>query len=220
MLLAFVGGHVFGSIAAPIAMAESWWPERARSPWLGPFGLTVIALMWGGGSAFILVDQLGSTSFRISTGQLAWTVAAVWALVALALMRRRRVQNAGAVPAPWVVGLVSAVLLTVRSVVGTNWLWTIAAIATIVAWLALMTRWSTRTGWDGRHLVAALIGDLVSIGGPAFITTPLGDVPFAAKLASNVLLLALVLALAARGYRAERGSGAEELRPAGGRSTG
>ena len=90
-----------------------------------------------------------------------------------------------------------------RSVVPTDWLGTLAAVAAIAVWLVLMVRWSARTGWDGRHLVAALIGDLVSIGGPAFVTTPIGDVPLAAKLTSNVLLLALVLALAARGYRDE-----------------
>ena len=81
---------------------------------------------------------------------------------------------------------------------------TIAAGATIVVWLVLIARWSVRPGWDGRHVVAALVGDLVSIGGPAFVTDPLGDVPLAAKLASNIGLLALVLALAARGYRAEQ----------------
>ena len=208
MLLTFVGGHVLGSIAAPIAMAETWWPDRARGPWLGPFGLVVTGLSWLAGSAFILVDQLSSTSFRISPAELWGTVAVVLALVALALTRRRpHPDQPGAVPAPWVVGVVSAVLLTVRSVVGTNWAWTLTAVAATVVWLVLMGRWSARAGWDGRHLVAALVGDLLSIGGPAFVATPLGDVPLAAKLTSNVLLLALVLGLAARGYRSADAGG-------------
>ena len=88
MALTFVAGHVLGSIAAPIAMAESWWPERRREPWLGPFGLVVIALMWVAGSAFILVDQLSSTSFRISPAELWGTVALVLALVVRGLTRR------------------------------------------------------------------------------------------------------------------------------------
>ena len=107
-----------------------------------------------------------------------------------------------------------------RSVVGTNWVWTLTAVAATVVWLVLMGRWSARPGWDGRHLVAALVGDLLSIGGPAFVATPLGDVPLAAKLTSNVLLLALVLGLAARGYRSAARAGAASLTPAGGRSSG
>lgn len=219
MLLGFVGGHVLGSISAPIAMAESWWPDRARRPWLGPVGLVLTALLWAAGSTFILVDQLGSTTFRISSAQLVGTSAVVTLLVTLALTRRPSSGQAaeprsGPVPSPWVVGLVTAVLLTVRNVVPTDWPSTIGAAACIALWLALLGRWSARPGWDGRHLVAALVGDLVSIGGPAFLTTPLGDVPLAAKLASNVALLTLVLAMAAHGYRAERRwSGQAILRP-------
>jgi hypothetical protein len=220
MLLTFVGGHVLGSIAAPIAMAEAWWPQRAREPWLGAAGLAVMGVLWVAGSAFILADQLGSTSFRVPPARLAVTVAAVLGLVALALTRRPPTRRPGSVPAPWVVGLVSAVLLTVRNAVGTTWPWTLTAAAAIVVWLALVGRWSSRTGWDGRHLVAVLVGDLLSIGGPAFFTTPLGHVPLAAKLTSNVVLLALVLALAARGYRAEARHRAATLTAAGDRSSG
>ncbi len=205
MVLSFVGGHVFGSIAAPIAMAESWWPERRQQPWLGRFGYGVVAALWIAGSAFILGDQLGSTSFRISPAELVGTLVVVATLVAVALTRRPRPRRgSGTVPAPWVVAAVTAVLLAVRSLVPTGWVPTIAAGAAIAGWLVLMARWSIRSGWDGRHVVGALVGVLVSIGGPAFVTDPLGDVPLAAKLASNIGLLALVLALAARGYRAEQ----------------
>jgi hypothetical protein len=205
MVLSFVGGHVFGSIAAPIAMAESWWPERRQEPWLGRFGYAVVAALWVAGSAFILIDQLSSTSFRISSAELVGTVALVVLLVAFALTRRPRPpRGPGSAPVPWVVAVVTAILLTVRTLVPADWVPTTAAGAAIALWVVLMARWSARPGWDGRHVVAALVGDLVSIGGPAFLTDPLGDVPLAAMLASNVGLLALVLALAARGYRTEQ----------------
>jgi hypothetical protein len=204
MALTFVAGHVFGSIAAPIALAESWWPARRDEPWLGPVGLGVMAAMWAAGAAFILQDQLSGTAFRVSSGQVAGSMAVVVALIAVAVTRRRPPRSSGLAPAPWMVALVSAVLLTVRSVVPTGWWGTLLAVAAILAWLVLMGRWSRRSGWGGLHILAAVIGDLVSIGGPAFITTPLGDVPIAAKLATNVVLLVLVLAVATVGHRAER----------------
>lgn len=205
MVLSFVGGHVFGSIAAPIAMAESWWPERRQEPWLGRFGYVVVAALWIAGSAFILGDQLSSTSFRISPAELVGTVVVVTSLIAFALTRHPRPRRgSGTAPTPWLVAVVTAVLLAARSLIPTDWVSTIAAGAAMAGWLVLMARWSARSGWDGRHVVAALAGGLVSIGGPAFVTDPLGDVPLVAKLASNIGLLALVLALAARGYRAEQ----------------
>ena len=121
MVLSFVGGHVFGSIAAPIAMAESWWPERRQEPWLGRFGYGVVAALWIAGSAFILGDQLSSTSFRISPAELVGTAAVVVALVAFALTRDPRPRRgSGPAPAPLVVAVVTAVLLAVRSLVAAD----------------------------------------------------------------------------------------------------
>ncbi|WP_052591600.1 hypothetical protein [Luteipulveratus mongoliensis] len=201
MALTFVAGHVFGSIAAPIALAEGLWPARRRTPWLGPVGLAVVALLWLGACGVILGDQLNATSFRVSAGHLAGAVAVVVLLVVLALTRRRNpAVRAGTVPAPWVVALVSAALLMVRSVVPTGWFSTGVAAAAIVAWVVLVGRWSQRAGWERRHVVAAVIGDLLSIGIPAFFTTPLGDIPTWQKLISNVVLLSLVLAVACRAY--------------------
>ena len=201
MLLSFVAGHVFGSILAPIVLAESWWPDRQEGPWLGPVGTGVLVVLWLAGAGFVLGDQLASTTFRPSVGQLVGTAVVVVGLVVLALTRRRPVADRpGSVPAPWVVGVVSCVLLLPRTTVLTDWVSTSGALAAIVVWLALLGRWSTRGAWDGRHLVAAAIGDLASIGGPAFFLTPLGHVPLPAKLAADLGLLALVLAVAWRGY--------------------
>lgn len=204
MALLFVSGHVFGSIAAPIALAESWWPERRHQPWLGIPGLVVITCLWGLAGAFILADQLGSTPFRISPGQLVGTTVVVVALVAIALTRRRTpTRTPGAPPRPWVVALATALLLTVRSITTTGWVGTLAAAAAIGVWLWLVGRWSRRAGWTGVHVVAVVVGDLISIGGPAFFTTPLGDLDQTAKLVANVSLLLLVLVVAAVGGRRE-----------------
>jgi hypothetical protein len=202
MALTFVAGHVFGSIAAPIALAESWWPERRRDLWLRTPGLITIGVLWIAGSAFILVDQLDHEDFQISPGQGAGTALVVLGLIAIAVrLPRTRSRAAGAAPSPWLVLASSGALLMVRSVVPTGWVGTIGALAAIVLWLALVGRWSRQEGWCGVHVVAAVTGDLLSIGVPAFWTEPLGHVPLAAKLATNTVLLALVLAVALVGLR-------------------
>jgi hypothetical protein len=202
MTLTFVAGHVFGSIAAPIALAESWWPRRQREPWLGVPGLIVMALLWIAGSAFILTDQLSSDDFHVSVGQAAGTTLVVLGLITIAVrLPRAWSRIPGNAPAPWVVLLLSAVLLMVRSIVPTGWTGTLTAVAAIVAWCVLLGRWSRQDGWSAVHVLAAATGNLLSIGLPAFWTDPLGDVPLVAKLATNTVLLALVLAAALVGLR-------------------
>ncbi len=61
--------------------------------------------------------------------------------------------------------------------------------------------------------MAAVTGDLLSIGVPAFWTEPLGHVPLAAKLATNTVLLALVLAVALVGLRRARRPASESAIP-------
>lgn len=90
MALTFIAGHVFGSIAVPIAAAESWWPQRRTEPWLGRIGITIIAGLWSSGAWFVLQDHLSSTAFRISPGQLVGTSCAVAVLIVLALTRSTR----------------------------------------------------------------------------------------------------------------------------------
>jgi hypothetical protein len=205
MALTFVAGHVFGSIAAPIALAESWCPARRRKPWLGVPGLTTMAILWIAGSAFILADQFSSEDFRISTGQLASTALVALVLIAVAVRIPATCSRiAGRAPSPRLVLVTSAALLIVRSVVPTSWAGTLVAAAATGLWLVVAGRWSRQAGWTGVHVVAAVTGNVLSIGIPAFWTDPLGDVPLGVKLATNTALLGLVLAVATVGFRRER----------------
>lgn len=222
MLVSFVGGHVLGSVAAPIALAEGCWPQQRDRPWLRWPGCAVLLGLWALAGLFVLQDQLASTSFRITPGRAAWTVAAVGVLAALALGRPRPGRSVRAesgagrlAPPAWVVVLVTAGLLTPRSLVPGSWPGTVLAMAGIGLWLVLMARWSRRTGWSGGHVAAAVAGDVLSIGGPAFFITPLGHQNPVAKLVANTVLLGGVLLVARTAARrtACAEAGASGVRP-------
>ncbi|KQY59251.1 hypothetical protein ASD11_06635 [Aeromicrobium sp. Root495] len=202
MVLTFVSGHVLGSMAAPIALAESW--STTRGPWLRPRGLVLAALAWAAASAFILFDHLGSTDARITWGQGLGTGAVALLLVLVALRLSPVAPRRGRVPSPWIVLAVTTALLATGSLVQTGWLSTAALAAAFAVALGLLWRWGTRDGWTGRHTVAAVTGDLLSIGVPAFWVEPLGGASLGPKLVTNAALLAIVLAVAARGLVVQR----------------
>lgn len=205
MVLQFLGGHVLGSIAAPIALTEALFPARRTRPWLGPVGLAVVALLWLVAAVFVLLDTLANETFTASPVQLVTTTIIVLVLVALAFRLPPTAQRpvaSDAVLTPLVVGTLSLVLLGVRpllaalSPVGpefTGWLPTGVAFGAVVVWLVLVGRWSRRRGWGGLHVLAAAAGSLLGVAGAAFIVEPLGDVPATAKYITNAVLLAIAL---------------------------
>jgi hypothetical protein len=223
MAFEFLKGHVFGSICAPIALAEALVPPRSTRPWLGPVGLAVMAVLWLLAAWFVLVDTLTQEAFTASPAQLVWTTGLVVVLVVAAFRlppTAGRPVESGPVPAPLVVAVLSLGLLDMGTVLGAlsplglepfGWPATGIALGAVVVWLVAVGRWSRRRGWDGRHVLAAAAGSLLGTAGTAFMVEPLGDVPAVAKYVTNAVLLAIVLGLvawAARAQRAHQAAGA------------
>ncbi len=220
MALDFLGGHAFGSICAPIALAEALVPERGTRPWLGPVGLAVVAGLWLLAAVFVLRDTLANETLTASPAQLASTTIIILVLVALAFTRPRTSQRPVAsdhvsdhVPTPLVVGALSFALLGIRPLLGAlspvspqpnSWLPTSIAFGAVVVWLVLVGRWSRRRDWSGPHVLAAAAGSLLGVAGAAFIVEPLGNVPATAKYVTNAVLLAMVLLLVVLAARAQR----------------
>jgi hypothetical protein len=217
MALTFLSGHVFGSICAPIALAESLFPERRTTPWLGPVGLVVVAVLWLLAAAAVLADTLATETFTASPAQIITTTAIVVALVVLAFTRPPEPASAAPdpVPAPLLVGVVTFVLLGMRSVLSSmtslgsspyGWLPTGVELLAIVVWLVLVVRWSRRRGWGGPHVLAAGSGILLGIAALAFFVEPLGNVPIVAKYVTNAVLLLIVVLLLILARRAQQKS--------------
>jgi hypothetical protein len=222
MAFHFLGGHVFGSICAPIALAEALVPDRRTRPWLGPVGLAVMAVLWLLAAAFVLQDTLTNETFTASPAQLVSTTILILGLVALAFTRPRTAQrrvSSEPVPTPLVVGALTLVLLGIRPLLAAlspvgpepnGWLPTGIAFGAVVVWLVLVERWSRRRDWGGPHVLAAAAGSLLGVAGAAFIVEPLGDVPATAKYVTNAVLLAIVLLLVILAARAQRKDRVEE----------
>jgi hypothetical protein len=215
MITGFVGGHLVGSISAPIAVTEALFPARAHEPWLPRYALVIVAALWGLGAAVVLSDSLDHGSFRPSAAQIAAALAVVGALVVVALgvpaTRRERVPET--TPAWPAVLLVSAVALGVRPLLDSlevghrsagGWLATLTGLAVLIAFAVLLTRWSARTDWDGRHRLAVAAGALSAIGVVAFSVHPIGQVAPAAKYATNSTLLLLLIAILVTAGRRQR----------------
>jgi hypothetical protein len=215
MILGFVGGHVVGSISAPIAVAEALFPGRAREPWLGRNGLVCAVVLWGIGAAVVLADSLSHESFRPSVAQILVSLAVVGALVAAAFTTpsTRRVPTQEGAPSWALVLLVSAVALGVRPLLDSlevgsraagGWAPTLAGLAVLIAFATLLARWSRRAGWNETHRLAVAAGALIAIAAVAFSVDPIGHVPPVAKYVTNSILLLGLLAVVIAAARRQR----------------
>lgn len=212
--LDFVLGHVIWSFSLPIALVETFVPERRTTPWLGKLGLALIAVMYLLIAALIFSDHVASEQFLPSPGQLIGAAAVVMAcfVAAFAVGRQPRPLLDRPIPSASRVGgaafvalnlsyLIDIVLalLNVGVAFDATW-WDVAVTAVMVAGLAIaVMRWSRSTGWNAAHRLALAAAALLTHVWLAFLVEPIGEVPIQAKLLHNAgfALGALVLLIAA-----------------------
>jgi hypothetical protein len=219
MALEFLIGHVIWSIGVPIAMVETFVPDRRETPWLRKPGLATVAVLYLAVSALIFWDHVQTESFLPSTLQLVGAAAVVLALVAAAFLVGRRERPAGdrPPPTPRVVGAAALALLSAPYVMEglldwarpgtrfvTEWPGVALMAAEFIALAVLVGRWSRRRGWGAAHRLAVAGGALLSRAWLAFFVPPLGDVAFHRKLAHNLAFAAAAIVLLVMGARAAR----------------
>ncbi|HEY0606310.1 MAG TPA: hypothetical protein VGD58_25530 [Herpetosiphonaceae bacterium] len=229
--LDFILGHVIWSFSLPIALVETFVPERRTTPWLGKFGMALVVVLYLLISALIFNDHVTSEQFLPSPGQLIGAAAVVVAcfVAAFAVGRQPRQLVDRPVPSTWRVGClafaalnlsyvidVGLALLNVGVAFDATW-WDVAGSVVMVAGLAIaVTLWSRSTAWNAAHRLALAAAALLSHVWLAFLVEPLGDVPLQAKLLHNVgfaigsLVLLIAAGRAARQTPVNRSAAAEE----------
>jgi hypothetical protein len=204
----FVTGHAVWSIAIPIILAESLFPRRRCTPWLGNVGLVITAVVYVGGGLLIQSDSRGLGDFQTSIAQAIGTLVVVGILVGLAL-RIRRVQlgAAGRVPRPLVLGIGAFVWSSLYIFAPDSWLGVGLSLGCVlVAALGLM-RLARRTAWSDRHRLAVAGGAVVTYAWVGFVLTELLGNGQTVNRIGNVILAMTAIGLVALATRRLRRHG-------------
>jgi hypothetical protein len=206
--------HTVWSICVPIALVEAFDRRRPR-PWLGPVSLTIVAVIFFGGSIGLGVLQYQQFKFIGTVAQFAVTGAVVLLLILVALtVARRRSTKSRPRPAPrpavvaaWAVALASAywgmdILVPERAGA-----WVAVGCWAVLALFAatVLIRCSRRDDWGPAHRVAVAAGALLAYVWVGFVNTPQTAVAHSTDLIGNAVfgtVEIIIIALAVRAARA------------------
>jgi hypothetical protein len=192
----FVVGHLIFSFAAPVALAESWAPQRAREPWLGRAGTVVTAIAYLCAAVLVLTDP---ESHSASPLQLSVSIGLVLAAIAAAVFVGRAGDHDAAGPRsggpPLVpVLVISMILELIAAFAGEGWLALLLGVVTTGGVGAGIVLAGRRWGWSVRHSAAVGLAFLLVRGGLAFTYFPLiGDVEPVPKYLHNVVMIVVVI---------------------------
>lgn len=203
--LAFVTGHAIWSFGAPIALAESFSPDKR--PWLRLPGLLVATGLYLAAATAVLRWHLDGEADHASAGQIAGAGAVVLLLVVYAFTfgRRTRPARDGRVPHPLIVGLGAMAAALAFQFALPNRLCFIGSVVLMAVVAFVVSRMSRSSAWTGGHVAALATGALAAMATVAFFGDPIGDVTRTAQYAHNATFLAGVLVLGYFAWRAGRG---------------
>lgn len=220
--------HTVWSTNVPIAIVESFVPERSTTPWLGNIGLAVAAILLALGGIVTFFGTYTLSGYIAPAPQLLGAVIAIMVLIAIAfaLPTAPRPPLASPAPSPWQVGAASFVLTSIfvqRFDALDGWVIVGIYLALAIVATILILRWSRQVGWSQAHTLALAGGALLTYAWHAFVQTPavgsagqidlLGNIVFA--IGAVLLLVAAVRRIGGqvnRGRVESSGRGVEESR--------
>ena len=210
--VSFSVGHAIWSISVPIAIVETFVPERRTTPWLGKFGLVLTSVVFLLGSALIFSDAWQTLP---TMPQMIGVAAAVAALIFAAFLvgRQPYPKIDRQAPNPWMVGAVSFVASSVFFARNETWLGVALGLVLIATMVVVMARWSRRTGWDAAHRLGMAGGALLTYAWGGFILTALYGRTGIIDLVGNVVFALGAIALLAAAIRTVSRSRAARAKP-------
>jgi hypothetical protein len=171
--------HTFWSMGVSIALVEALFPTEAdaEAPWLGPVGISVVAVVFVLGSAANFAIGLRQNHFIASHTQLlSAAVLSVLLMVSAFLIPALGPRRPyGTAPSPWATaalafGLGTGVMYTPPN---RGWAAVAALLAIDAAFVVLVTFFSRQTGWSAPHALSLAAGGALAYGIHAFTPKPL-----------------------------------------------
>ena len=200
--------HTVWSISVSIALVEALVPDRATSPWIGRWGLGLIATIFTLAAVSMASFSIRQDyhHFAASRTQFFWSAIALLILIVSAFSLPLRLNSAarGGVPPPWAPGLMALVASSAFLLVPMAWGWLAVGVYllldAVVATAILV--WAARRGWDERHKVALAGGAAMAYAWHAFIQIPaLGTADAFGRIGNLVFALLAAILIAAGAKR-------------------
>ncbi|HEX4068211.1 MAG TPA: hypothetical protein VHZ09_19485 [Acidobacteriaceae bacterium] len=189
--------HTFWSISVSIALVEALVPLQADTPWLGPIGDAIVALLFLIGCVAGTRITLHQDPFIAPAAQLIAAAVLSLLLIVLAFLTPRVAPHSapGVVPSPWITGAIALVLGFSVLVIPPLWGWGAFSVmlAIDIAFLVMIYRLSRRAAWTPLHILSLAAGGAFAYGIHAFMARVVfGGTDLVARIGNGVFLAAAV----------------------------
>lgn len=200
--------HGIWSISTPIALVEACVPDRARTPWLGRVGLTVVAIVFLFGAISTTAIGYKQDHYLASAAQFVGAAAVMGLLIAVAWRVPIEPGNASSRTAPSArgLGVLALAFASAALLVPMHWGWgAVAALLGLDAGMMIVVLvWSRLGAMTLAHQLALGAGAALAYGWHAFLEHPaVGSLDGSVRV-GNAIFLAGAIGLIGYGARQVR----------------
>ncbi|WP_051272150.1 hypothetical protein [Shimazuella kribbensis] len=196
--IAFCVGHAVWSISIPIAIMESFVPNRRTTPWLGNLGLLFVGILFLLGSFLIFKDHWETEQFLPSAMQFIISIVIIISLIGISFAIRPspRSHNDHHAPNTWLVGVVAFIVSSLFFVLGENWMSVVIKIMLIGMMIILVKKWSNCSDWNGLHRLSLAGGALLTYAWGGFLcATLVGNTGIVDRIGNIIFACGAVIVL-------------------------